>query len=149
MLMNTRFVNLLSSDRNCRWLNHARRHPYITLHASTYQNFTYVYQINAHLPPIRRYIRQLYSNEQIFENAIPPYQEALEKAGYSHQLKYKPPKDPPEQQKRKNRKRNILWFNPPFSKTVIQWLGLKYYNLCKPTVCWLPRCDFWTANRPP
>ena len=40
-------------------------------------------------------ISMLSSNEEIFQDAIPPYQEALDRAGHSYTLNYKPPPDPP------------------------------------------------------
>ena len=49
-----------------------------------------------------------------------PYQEALEKSGYEFELKYDPvtEKQPP-----KNRKRNIMYFTPPYSKNVKSNIG--------------------------
>ena len=42
------------------------------------------------------------------------YEDALKKSGYNVDLKYTNNKS----EKRKTRKRNIIWFNPPFSKSV-------------------------------
>ena len=64
-------------------------------------------------------------NETIFNGAALPYQEALRKCGYTHQLKYvKPIK------KVRNRKRkNILWFNPPYSQSVKTNIGKEFLSL--------------------
>ena len=57
------------------------------------------------------------SNQAIFDETKREYEEALQKCGYKTKLTYKPPKTENEKNKRR-RKRNIIWFNPPFSKTV-------------------------------
>ena len=88
----------------------------------------YIHRDSDHPPSVIRAITKgvnnrlsrLSSNEAIFNAAAPPYQEALRKAGYSHQLAY----DPPRADQgvgmvgRRCRKRRITWFNPPFSKQV-------------------------------
>ena len=72
------------------------------------------------------------SNQEIFEAACAPYQTALEKSGYSFKLKY----DPPTQNGPKNaRKRNITYFNPPYSRNVKTNIGkifLKSIDSCFP-----------------
>ena len=67
------------------------------------------------------------SNEQIFNNAIPIYQEALEESGYDFQLKYEPTIN--LNQPKRNRKRKIIYFNPPFSKEVATNIGQKFFKL--------------------
>ena len=62
------------------------------------------------------------SNETIFNEfneAAPLYEKALSEAGYDVKLKYNPKKNT----KQKNRKRNIIWFNTPFSKNVVTKIG--------------------------
>ena len=39
---------------------------------------------------VNRRLSSISANEEVFNAAIPPYQEALEKSGYAHQLKYEP-----------------------------------------------------------
>ena len=56
----------------------------------------------------------LSSTNEEFERVAPPYKEALKKAGYDENIKYQKPING----QRKNRGRNKLWFNPPFSLTV-------------------------------
>ena len=53
------------------------------------------------------------STEEIFDRCKPVYQKALEDAGYKYKLKYQPPKP-----KKRKRKRDIIYFNPPFCKSV-------------------------------
>jgi hypothetical protein len=67
------------------------------------------------------------ANEEVFNQAAKPYQEALSKSGYQHQLRFEP--IPPEPSKKRHRRRNITWFNPPFSKDVKTNIGAKFLRL--------------------
>ena len=72
---------------------------------------------------INRMLSDLASNEELFEETAPTYQEALRSAGYSYKLSYQPrlevEGEAGQQPRRKNRKRNVCWFNPPFGKNVV------------------------------
>ena len=57
----------------------------------------------------------LSSSEEIFNDSVTPYQDALDKSGYKHKLKYQANINTANN--KKQRKRNIIWFNPPYSKT--------------------------------
>ena len=81
---------------------------------------------------IERRLSAISANEEIFTHAAPVYQEALSKNGYKHQLKYNPPdksKDGDACSRRRTRKRNILYFNPPYSKHVTTNIGKKFFAL--------------------
>ena len=58
-------------------------------------------------------------NEKIFQETIPPYHEALQNFGYRHTLTYKRLKNDNNSTNinkiKRNRKRQIIWFNPPFN----------------------------------
>ena len=75
---------------------------------------------------VNRRLSSISANEEVFNAAIPPYQEALEKSGYAHQLKYEPTQS---QGKAKNRPRKIVWFNPPYSYNVQTNIGAKFLSL--------------------
>ena len=80
-------------------------------------------------------------NKESFEKAAPLYQSAISKSGYNHQLKFEsdstsnreittetnsanqPPKRP--------RHRNVMWYNPPFSKNVKTNVGRNFLNIVK------------------
>ena len=64
----------------------------------------------------------------MFEKAKPLFQQAIEKSGYNYQLKFEPKTDKPPNRK-KNRKRNILWFNPPFNYTVTTNVAKEFLSL--------------------
>ena len=72
------------------------------------------------------------SSKQIFDNAAHYYNNVLEKSGYKEKLTYCPDTDTnPNENKRKRRKRsrNIIWFNPPYSKDVETNVGKTLLNL--------------------
>ena len=75
-------------------------------------------------------LSNLSSNSEIFHEASKHYQNILSQSGYDYQLQYKPPNNENENKSKssKNRKRNIIWFNPPFSKNVSNNIG-KYFLL--------------------
>ena len=60
-------------------------------------------------------LSELSSSKKMFDEVKGHYQDVLIKNGYKHILKYKPPSPVAN---RRNRKRNVIWFNPPYSKTV-------------------------------
>ena len=71
-------------------------------------------------------LNNLSSNEQVFKEAIPPYQEALKKSGYTEILKFDASKKQP---KKKQRKRNITYYNPPFNAASDVNLGKEFLKL--------------------
>ena len=93
--------------------------------------------INSNHPPaitknipeaINKRLSALSSDEKTFSSIIPIYQEALKKSGYNHNLKYKPT----EQNKNgrtRSRKKEIVWFNPPYSTSTRTNVGAKFLKL--------------------
>ena len=73
-------------------------------------------------------LSQLSANKEIFKNSVTPCNEALTKAGYKHQMRY-------QQNTRQNtttnkiRKKNIIWFNPPYSANVVTKVGKHFLSL--------------------
>ena len=64
----------------------------------------------------------------MFNQSSHIYQEALNKSGYSYQLKFKP-QDPKPAPKNEKRKRDVTWFNPPFNCTVKTNIGREFLKL--------------------
>ena len=58
-------------------------------------------------------------NEKIFQGAVPLCQKALQNSGYRHTFTYKRPKNDNNSSNinkiKRNRKRQITWFSPPFN----------------------------------
>ena len=64
------------------------------------------------------------SNAEVFREAIPMYQAALVKSGYNEKLRFEE-----ERPKKRQRKRNITWFNPPFNKACKTNIGKEFLKL--------------------
>ena len=83
-----------------------------------------VHKKSNHLPSIlknipesiNKHLSEIFSDKESFETAKDTYQDALNKSGYNYNLSYR--NAPPETKHRKNRPRNITWFNPPYSQNV-------------------------------
>ena len=79
---------------------------------------------------IEKRISTLSSNETIFNESKEIYQKALEKSGYRQTLKYHPPNENASNNKR-NIKRNVIWFNPPFSANFKTKVGNYFLSLIR------------------
>ena len=75
---------------------------------------------------VEKRLSTLSSSEAIFDEAKGYYQEALKRNGHDHQLKYSPPAA-----RQRQRTRNIIWFNPPYSKTVETNVGKEFLRLVR------------------
>ena len=86
-----------------------------------------------HLPAaIGRRISDISSSKELFNKAIPHYKSALKQSGHDEKLIYTERKKPVThtvQNSRKNRERNIMWFNQPYSMNVQANIGRKFLNL--------------------
>ena len=74
-------------------------------------------------------LNRISSNKSVFDAATPPYQEALRKSGYAHNLTYSPPVDPPTLKKKKSRSRKVTWFNPPWNSAVKTNVGKQFLRI--------------------
>ena len=64
------------------------------------------------------------SDSQAFNKAKPPYEDALKNSGHQIDMEYTIP-----QRKPRNRKRNVIWFNPPFNQNVTTNVARNYLEL--------------------
>ena len=62
---------------------------------------------------INKRINTLSCDKKTFDAAAPEYNEALRRSNFNVQLTYQPPNAT-----RRTRSRNVIWYNPPFSKNV-------------------------------
>lgn len=76
---------------------------------------------------INRRLSEISYDEDVFKEAAPPYQEALLKSGYSYNLKYQQASE--RTPDRRSRRRNIIWFNPPYNKNVKTNIGRAFISL--------------------
>ena len=78
---------------------------------------------------IQTRLSNLSSNEAIFQEALPHYEEALKRSGYNHKFEYTPSQN--QHRYRRTRKRNIIWFNPPYNINVATNIGKYFLSLIK------------------
>ena len=76
-------------------------------------------------------LSEISSNKESFDKAAPIYQQALEKSGYKHQLKFDATTKDQTRSEERTRRRNITWYNPPFSKNVATNVGKKFLRIVK------------------
>ena len=76
---------------------------------------------------IKKRLSQLSSNEEIFNESAPFYEDKLHQSGYQQKLKYNPVNT--KTHSKRNHKRNIIWFNPPFNRNVSTKIGKYFLNL--------------------
>ena len=79
---------------------------------------------------IEKHISETSSNTDVFNRSIKIYKGALYKNNFKETLQFviPAPKNSDENQKRK-RKQNIIWFNPPYSKNVKTNVGKTFLEL--------------------
>ena len=100
----------------------------------------YIHSESNHPPNIKKEIprmiskrvSELSSNEQVFNDACPMYEQALKDSGFNDRLTYTGPRneEPNAQHRAKNkRKRKVIWYNPPFSQNVKTNIGRTFIKL--------------------
>ena len=80
---------------------------------------------------IEKRLSQLSSSKDIFYETAPYFEQRLASCGYNKKLTYQQQGENIENIKniRKNRKRNIIWFNPPYSKSLKTNIGKYFFRL--------------------
>ena len=68
---------------------------------------------------IEKRLSKLCSDEDLFNESAPFFEDKLHQSGYQQKLKYN----------KHNHKRNIIWLNSPFSKNVSTKIGKYFLNL--------------------
>ena len=81
---------------------------------------------------INKRLSEILSTREAFERVAPEYQEALNKSGYDHQLRYQPTTAQPWPGPRKWQ-RNITWYNPLYSQSVATNVGKKFLGIVNNT----------------
>ena len=74
---------------------------------------------------INRRLSKISSDKKSFDTAIPPYQEALQKSGYNHTLKFNPKPAKPK----RSRTRRVKWFNVPYNSNAATNIGHKFLKI--------------------
>ena len=93
----------------------------------------YIHTQSNHPPNIKKQLPKMIEkrlsgisyNQEEFDRAKPAYAHALQKSGYKQKLEFQTENS----SRRRQRNRNITWFNPPFSDNVSTNIGRKFLNL--------------------
>ena len=125
---------------------------FFDLRAGTYRSFikegdqpTYVHCQSNHPPAVlaniglgvNKRLSMLNSNQELFDQAVPVYQEALRRSKHTHQLEFNKDVYRPSptgfnllaEPAKRRRRRNVIWFNPPFSLNVDTNIGGQFLSL--------------------
>jgi hypothetical protein len=82
---------------------------------------------------INRRLSDISSNETIFKNSAPLYEDALKSSGYNIKLNFvqndTTPNNVNNNEEDTRRKRKIIWYNPPFSRNVKTNVGKIFFKL--------------------
>ena len=76
---------------------------------------------------IEKRLSHLSSNEDIFNESAPFYEDKVHESGYQQKLKYKSVNT--KTHNTRNHKRNIIWFDPRFTKNVSSKVDKYFLNL--------------------
>ena len=104
-------------------------------------NIKYVHIQSNHPPNIKKNLpkninnrlSKISSNSEVFDKAKPPYQAALNEAGYSFNLRFdqNAASSSSDDQKKRKRSRKVTYWNPPWSEDVKTHLGKEFLKLIK------------------
>ena len=77
---------------------------------------------------VERRLNDISSNKEVFDGAKIEYETALKNSGFKHTLKWTDnrPRNPA---KAKRRRRDVIWFNPPFNKSLKTNIGKQFLGL--------------------
>ena len=78
---------------------------------------------------INKRLSEISIDEHSLNEAAPLYQKALDDSGYNRQLAFTPSITHSSSSTRRNRHRNIIWYNPPFSKNVATNVGQTFLKI--------------------
>ena len=130
ILCNLKIVDYLDINMN---LNDGSYRPY---HKPN-DEIKYIHSESNHPPAIIKQLplsiesrlRNISSSKEVFDESCKIYQDALEQSGFKYKLSYEEGTESEAKPVRRNRKRNIIWFNPPYSKSVTTNVGKEFLKL--------------------
>ena len=145
-IFNSQFnISFTANKKSCRLPGHNIRPRIRYIHAVPNNTSTYVhchsnhpFSILCNIPEaINTRLSNISSDEKSFTEAIPPYQEALRKSGYNHQLKFNP--STPKKDHNRKGHRNNIWFNPSYNSNVSTNIGKCFLKSVDSYFCtWQP-----------
>ena len=80
---------------------------------------------------ISKRLSDISCNQEVFEKVVPLYENALKPIGFNNSLQYvqKTSQTEDNTNNKRRRKRNITWFNPPYSANVKTNIGKVFFKL--------------------
>ena len=78
---------------------------------------------------INKRLSEISIDERSFNEAAPLYQKALDDSRYNHRLMFTPNISQSSNSTRMHCRRNIIWYNPPFSKNVATNVGRTFLEI--------------------
>ena len=92
----------------------------------------YIHKDSNHAPSVKRGLCQMISNrisdlsssEEIFKSVAPIYNQALKNSGFTEEIKFSK-----DRQRRRTRKRKIIFFNPPRHDSIKTSVGAQFIRL--------------------
>ena len=78
---------------------------------------------------INKRLSEISSEKESFDMFKKDYEQALLKSGHPPSLTYSPPETNSEPRTKRNRKRNVIWFTPPYSASLKTNFGKQFLNL--------------------
>ena len=95
---------------------------------------------------INNRLSKLSANKEVFDAIKPKYQQALQNSGYDYVMEYDPSvttASDDRRRRKRNRSRKVIYFNPPYSKTIKTNIGRAFLNI----ICGVTRsADFNPAT---
>ena len=83
-----------------------------------------------HIPnSVNQRLNRISSNQTLFDEAKSEYERSLRSSGYDTELEYADNTNETNSRNKKNRKRNIVWYNPPFNSALKTNFGRKFLSL--------------------
>ena len=115
-------MHIGSAHRQVPTLQEAR-HPPLYIHKESNHPPSITSQIPA---MVSSRLSEFSSDEGEFSKAKADYQNALKHSGFTEEVSFTKNKN---NEKRRNRRRNIIWFNPPYNAAVKENIGKKFLNI--------------------
>ena len=83
---------------------------------------------------VNKRLNMISANEEVFKEKAPMYQEALDKAGHKHKLVFEKVDLHSLNKKKKQRKKRVIYFVPPFDRRVKTKIGQKFLQILDKTI---------------
>ena len=80
---------------------------------------------------VNRRLENISSSKKEFDEEKHLFQEALDRAGYRHELTYREENSSDRGLSRRTRRRNVIWFNPPYSANIKTKIGKEFFKILR------------------